>query len=896
MAFVFVFVFFPFSIQSGELDGFAVLNALIKCGFQVQRLNRMQLLRAAEDLGGRVTYPDLFRLLLNTCAEWTSEERSLVSKILKAMGSTVHQRRLWLAKLRSLLMKFASTGRGEVDESERVDVADASVSPAAFLRCIRDCGLVLSVDEEALLLDCLDTEQLALRLSVPVTMPVPVPVSMGITAIRYKSFVEFCARHCGHWHQAVPEVDAAIRAAMDTCGHPSLAVQELFTLMRSFDDARNDFLSRRTFGICCRRSRLLATLPDYILQQLEEALSLEGGGRIQYPLFDIYLRGICAVSRDGDGQRDVALQLIRNAVDGADTLRPLRKWLLRHDQGLLTEEDLTSLLREFDVVSTKEQLRSFFSFFVSGGRRDEEGLLPSDLLKHLLESRPHWSRLHRPLFLRMQAAFAAMEQPTATLTWTRDPSTPREKRASIRRMYVCLKTFSSRDQYEEEKGRGCMVEKDVFATVLRNAGISLTEEDLAKLADATDCDPFAARIDCDVLLDLLFAEPEADFVHTGKEERSRTRTGTRTDAAEFAVEHMRSLLWNSAARLGREHKEWETDVRTLFNGLDHHKKGVVSLEDFQMGLGLLNASVNETTLLDFTGGSRYIHVDEALDLLLLAPPKRSANNINNHHSETRDTIRVKVIKKKELSSKESSPLSKLIHMIRKRLHQFIVTEQNMEEAWVTLIQVFQRFDPLDSSQVSPRDFFLAVSVLMDGDEAMLSQSDWSEVVECLQSREERDLGHRGEPVMVDYMLFCEKVLDPSELARTFTTENDKNSKIERGKRLLSAKTKRDVKLSAEVASRSAFDGSVNGQRIISNRRGMNGAKSGSSDAVIASSVTSAMSAYKFADRLNKKTSENQQGQVSRDVPVKSAWKTDRLFERKPDTLNKAQRNRTVSFG
>ena len=46
-------------------------------------------------------------------------------------------------------------------KSKRRNDADASISPAAFLHSLRENGVSLSIEEEATLLDCLDTERQA---------------------------------------------------------------------------------------------------------------------------------------------------------------------------------------------------------------------------------------------------------------------------------------------------------------------------------------------------------------------------------------------------------------------------------------------------------------------------------------------------------------------------------------------------------------------------------------------------------------------------------------------------------------------------------------------------------------------------------------------------------------
>lgn len=123
-------------------------------------------------------YRDLCQVLLNSCADWTSEEKSVVKKILKAMGVTVVERRTWLARLRQSLMEADATitrkhGKWFDDPVDYDDYGYRTgasskrfqyhhgIPPAAFLHCLRECGVNLTVDEEATLLDCLDTERLA---------------------------------------------------------------------------------------------------------------------------------------------------------------------------------------------------------------------------------------------------------------------------------------------------------------------------------------------------------------------------------------------------------------------------------------------------------------------------------------------------------------------------------------------------------------------------------------------------------------------------------------------------------------------------------------------------------------------------------------------------------------
>lgn len=66
--------------REGEVDGFTVLKAIISAGFKMQRLDRVRLLRAAEELGGKMKYTELVEVLLKSCAEWPEEEQAIVGK------------------------------------------------------------------------------------------------------------------------------------------------------------------------------------------------------------------------------------------------------------------------------------------------------------------------------------------------------------------------------------------------------------------------------------------------------------------------------------------------------------------------------------------------------------------------------------------------------------------------------------------------------------------------------------------------------------------------------------------------------------------------------------------------------------------------------------------------
>lgn len=727
-------------------------------------------MRVAEEMGGKIGYLDLFRVLLNSAADWTQEEKALVHKILKAMGVIVYQRRAWLAKLRVTLMGYSNRKKEALEsmESSREDTEmSAGIPPATFLHCLRDCGVNLTVDEEAILLDCLDTEQLALRMAKAHSSKnknfslFGVNGTMSISLINYESFVNFCARHCGEWYDAYPDVDAAIRTAVGTARNPVSGVQEFIVLMKSFDESGDGKISKRTFQICLHRSRLFSEFSEKVINDICDTLSVEGGGKVEYMKFGVYLRTVCPSlgSSKTSSAEHISMELLKNASDSSKTLRPLRDWLGQNtdvDSPILTTRDIQSLLVDFQVIYSTADLESLLAKFGKSvtdfHRLSESSSLGNvvidarELIAHLLKIRPHWTELHSTLRKRLKSAFA--NAANALSEKSPHSSSRKSERSLIMHIISRLKAFYNHSIDGQEDvvmmNTPAMIDRDIFALVCRNADIQISDEDVWKLADATDCQVAADRISCDILLDLLLDEGVSSL--------------QLTDAGYFAIDHIRDMLWRTASRLDRDFLEWSTDVRTLFRGFDPRRTGFISVEDFQSALKILNASVADASLLDISAGSQYILFEEVLTLVLTPPSKKVVSN-EQKDEKAQQTVKFSIQPKK--MDKDSS-VYKVLHLTRKRLHKFIISDDTLEEAWITLLKVFQRFDPLDSSKVSPRDFCIAVSALMDDDEAVLSPTEWSEIVHYFRTKSDLK---SSEPPMVDYMIFCEAVLDPADVQK-----------------------------------------------------------------------------------------------------------------------------------
>eukprot|EP01034_Spumella_vulgaris_P022749 gene22749-28907_t len=853
--------------QECDVDGFTVLNALLSSGFTLQRVNRVRLLRAVEEMGGKIDYRDLCQVLLNSCADWTVEEKNVVRKLLSSMGVTVLERRTWLARLRQSLVETsakmsrkANISREWLNEDTQNSTSNAphsiGIPPAAFLHCLRDCDVVLNVEEEATLLDCLDTERLsklgqreALEVQEGGSRRGSGRDSWSVPLIEYDSFLTFCARHCGSWMDAAPEVDQALKHTLQTISNPILAVHEFASLLHSFDDQSSGSLSERAFQICCHRSRLLANLADEDILRLSDILLVDGGGRVNYTGFVVYLRTLSSALGNEDHHAPTIIsQLIKGATDAQNTLLPLRNWLIKHtDVGsnLLTMKDMNALLREFSVMYRPDDLETLSmdigrhvessSLNTTSGNKSRSGT-KSDynertlqhastgrhtnnnstfvvdtraLLSLVLKTRQHWTVLHphlcRKIVKCLKTAGADMHNSTTSTYTTQTVSGPRGIETTVaRRILSRLKAFSQTTSLQthnahqqDNESESQMIEKDIFAQLCRVTGLQLSIEDVLVLSDATDDYPEASRVRCDVILEALTATNNAQaFARRSDDEdgdtntagsASNTSTNTKmTESNMFAINHLRDLVWKTGMRLQRTKAEWIADVTCVVTGFDVHKSGFIAVEDLLTALSLLNATLSTELFLDIPfvpQGAGLVNYRELLKYVLVPPQMRHddeeqderygahkhsthSNNTSKHTTKSNPSSPQK--NHKHMPPRESA-VSMLCNVIRRAIHSFIVSDSSLEEAWVCLLRVFQRFDTKETNRVSPRDFSLAVSVLVgEQDDVVLTKSEWSEIIEHFQVQTQADKNSANttqyfDSTMVDYMLFCETVLDPQDI-------------------------------------------------------------------------------------------------------------------------------------
>jgi hypothetical protein len=175
-------------------------------------------------------------------------------------------------------------------------------------------------------------------------------------------------------------VSQALKDTVRSVSNPLLALHELASLLKSFDEEVTGVVGVRAFLIACHRSRLLANMSENHILSLSDVLAADGAGKVEYTPFLVHLRALCSLALSGGssaagdaattgnaqlvgttihGAPSIMHQLAVNGSDSRGTLYPLRRWLKTHiDPALnvLDVKDLNDLLREFAVMFRSDDL------------------------------------------------------------------------------------------------------------------------------------------------------------------------------------------------------------------------------------------------------------------------------------------------------------------------------------------------------------------------------------------------------------------------------------------------------------------------------------------------------------------------------------------------------------
>eukprot|EP00903_Cladosiphon_okamuranus_P019202 g17658.t2 len=260
----------------------------MRIGLSVREGERLflALLPTTTDADG-ARYPELVDFLRSNNAKWYEVERGIADKILAAMGADSPSRRAWLNRMRRRFMSF---------DAFRVGVLGAS----DLLQALRDGGCYLGLEEEARLLDALETEESA-RFDTE-------------GGVSYRELLLFCARHAGKWNDAEPELAEKLREALRSQAKTAADVRRLF---RRLDDDGDGLIGRKDFKIALHRLGL-GFLTREEQEVLMDALDGEGSGRVRYADFSSFFMDADPwFERDTNLAERLCQSLENSGVDGS---------------------------------------------------------------------------------------------------------------------------------------------------------------------------------------------------------------------------------------------------------------------------------------------------------------------------------------------------------------------------------------------------------------------------------------------------------------------------------------------------------------------------------------------------------------------------------------------------
>ncbi|CAM9929170.1 unnamed protein product, partial [Ectocarpus sp. 13 AM-2016] len=215
----------------------------------------LSLLPTTADPTRGARYPELVNFLRGKNAKWYDVESDIADKILTAMGPDGPSRRAWLNRIRRRFMSLDAFRAGVLGASD-------------LLQALKDGGCYLGLEEEARLLDALETEESASRFDTE-------------GGVSYRELLLFCARHAGKWSEGQPLLAERLREALRSQAKTTADVRRLF---RRLDDDGDGFIDRKDFKIGLHSLGLGFVTRDE-REMLMDALDAEGSGRVRYADF-----------------------------------------------------------------------------------------------------------------------------------------------------------------------------------------------------------------------------------------------------------------------------------------------------------------------------------------------------------------------------------------------------------------------------------------------------------------------------------------------------------------------------------------------------------------------------------------------------------------------------------
>lgn len=770
--------------QGSDVDGFTILKLLTEAGFSFERMTRVQLLRSVEELGGVMNFGELIGILFKSCFHWSDDERSIVAKLLTAMGPTVVDRRYWLAKFKHRLSEVvegsrskgvpaADRSRGKNKEKvlgmqdpriTRIDndpyqiSPSYTIAPSDFLRCLKDCGVFLDVAEEAALLDCLDAEYtilLAAELKAhPGKDAVPHPDRLQPHVLHYKSFLLLCSRHVGHWSDSFPELREYLRRLVTAVDHPLQHILELGELFRTFGEGEGKephAISERGFIISCCRSRLLSDSPQDLLKRLANVLVQESdatGGRINYVQFLLYLEVLSAVSPPevAEDQSDtVATVMLAAIVDAKGTIRPLRAWLCEKvDINLkaISERELLAMLRHFRVPHRPSDLLELLQDVhrIRALELHNSGTQPlspsmelsdrleasaTDIIRYVNHLRGDlWKSLLQRLPSKIYRFISSGVFSARPKDVNPDSTITHRDSSSVLR---AARVITAKLRGFSQDGS---VDIDIFLRVLQSSGILLSGEDADLLADGTDAHPAGQRVRYTVIT-------EAVLHYLGREAKE-------TNIIEKWMDALRNKLRNNADASKRELEDVLNDLRSALKGFDTESIGIISKESFRVALQTLNLAGYEDVY-RLMSKDEFIAYGPVLEYLSRSS---SSSTVIEHEPLTSSPDRKEFDSKADTSPTLPAGVLDLLNKLKASVIAALKSPDK-DKIWNHLLEVFCVYDVDESYLISPQDFSKGIAVLLTKGSAS-SKVAWEEVLEYYSSMSKLR--------KVDYLVFCEDLV------------------------------------------------------------------------------------------------------------------------------------------
>ena len=379
------------------------------------------------------------------------------------------------------------------------------------------------------------------------------------------------------------------------------------------------------------------------------------------------------------------------------------------------------------------------------------------------------------------------------------------------------------------------IDIDVFQKVLQASGLTLDEDEIHIIANSTDISPYAMRINCNVLTTILKSTSTTTNGNMNYDSFNQTNKGNNSNNKDV-LRHLNELLMREARKQKRNENEWSADLLAILKGYDSDNTGIMNLQEFSDCLNIINIILPSKLLSDICQQQGTYNIDQCninyQDMINIALNSHSSSsssaiynndflnthssnidsqsnsrsklgrgnisaNLNNntytsnqysHTNNNNSTMRdnkpfavnslLKTVSR-YLHRHSNTSNSKNTNSNNSRNHTRNTTANNNNEQdslWTTLLTCFKRFDDNNNNIITAREFTLAVSILVDEDELILSNEDWIDIIDYYTTNTNNsnnimnnssnnyntNLLRNRNDIPIDYMRFCQHVIEYSK--------------------------------------------------------------------------------------------------------------------------------------